>query len=53
MPWTISNPPAAIKNKSKGTIEAGAKAGNDTLARGQTDEEAVLAAVIKVTQIDL
>lgn len=46
MPWTISNPPAAIKNKTKQAIEAGVKAGNDALARGQTDEEAVLAAVL-------
>jgi len=45
MPWSLSNPPDAIKNKSKGAIEAGVKAANNALERGLSNQDAVFAAV--------
>jgi uncharacterized protein YdaT len=45
MPWTIDNPPSAIKNKSKAGIEAGVKAGNAALERGLSEQDAIFAAI--------
>ncbi len=45
MPWTIDNPPDAIKNKSKPAIEAGVSAANSCFSRGQDEESCIFAAI--------
>lgn len=45
MPWTISNPPSAIRNKSKGAIKAGVDAANSCLERGQDEQSCIFAAI--------
>lgn len=43
MPWTLANPPDAVKNKPKHVIEACVLAANSALAKGLTEEEAIFA----------
>ena len=43
MPWTLANPPSAVKNKPKHVIEACVLAANSALAKGLTEEEAIFA----------
>ena len=43
MPWTLANPPDAVKNKPKHVIEACVLAANAALAKGLTEEEAIFA----------
>lgn len=45
MPWTTSNPPSAIRNRSKGAIKAGVDAANSCLERGQDEESCIFAAI--------
>ncbi len=45
MPWTIDNPPDAIKNKSKAAIQAGVDAANSCFTRGQDEEYCIFAAI--------
>lgn len=45
MPWTIDNPPSAIKNRKEGAIAAGVKAANSCFERGQDEESCIFAAI--------
>lgn len=45
MPWTIDNPPDAIKNKSNAAIQAGVDAANSCFTRGQDEESCIFAAI--------
>lgn len=50
MTYTTNNPPDIIKQKSKAAIELGVAAANIALSKGQSNEEAVLSAVLAVKQ---
>ena len=43
MPWTLANPPDAVKNKPKHVIEACVLTANSALTKGLTEEEAIFA----------
>lgn len=45
MQWTTSNPPSAIRNKSKGAIKAGVDAANSCLSKGQDEQSCIFAAI--------
>lgn len=48
MPWTTSNPPKAISNKSPDAIKVGVAAANSCYERGMSDEECIFAAIVAV-----
>jgi len=52
MPYSIQNPPSAIKNKSTLAVAAGVKAANSALDRGLSEEEAIFAAISAANQVD-
>lgn len=52
MPWTLDNPPDAVKNKPKHVIEACVLAANSALAKGLTEEEAIFACLAAAKRVE-